>query len=347
MKKTDKTPTEIVADVVQAIRDEAVVRPLSDQIPLYFSHPIFEYVETYKVNNILEKLRYDFGVIKKFIAPPSFDFVENPPEPTDEHPEIYNAFYIEVTENFDYWSQDFINNNRRQTENEVIPEKLNAKALSKIWSVLQEIEEKRQISPASEIGIVEYTHDRSGDPIDANIIVEAHRDRLSILNRLSSQGAIRNIRSTKDNGEPYWSFFITDKYMTILNDYENKYHQAINASSDKTQVSPELKYEIYYTPNREILLDNKYLLLKPNFNSENEVVFSYIFANQNRKISRDEIETKTKIKLSKALPDIVEKLGFKGDLKKVFFSVSSDAVEFRNPVTKEMLSKLGIERIKL
>lgn len=110
---------------------------------------------------------------------------------------------------------------------------------------------------------------------------------------------------------------------------------------------PEIVYQISYTTAREILLDNKYQLAKPDFDSENDVVFDYLYKNPNKKITRDEIEEQLKIELKKSLHKIVENLGFKGELKKVFFDVSKNSIQFNNPITRECLKSLGINRIKL
>jgi len=115
----------------------------------------------------------------------------------------------------------------------------------------------------------------------------------------------------------------------------------------KQVVKEETVYKITYTPIREILLNNTIRLAKPDFDSENDVTFDYLYNHPNQKISLKELEEQLKKSLTKSLHKIIENLGFRGDLKTVFFTVSQDAVCFRNPITQDELEKLGISKIKL
>ena len=105
-------------------------------------------------------------------------------------------------------------------------------------------------------------------------------------------------------------------------------------------------YEVKYLRSREILVNN-FLIAKPDFNRENEVVFTYIYNHPNERISKDKIEKETGIKLTKTLPKILENLGFIGETRKSFFDVSSEGVLFRNPITKKDLDELGIKYLRL
>lgn len=106
-------------------------------------------------------------------------------------------------------------------------------------------------------------------------------------------------------------------------------------------------YRITYTQNREILLNEALRLARPDFDSENEVVFDYLYKNPNKKILKGQIEKETRRKITKSLHKIVENLGFKGDLKQAFFQVSKTSIYFRNPITEDDLATLGIDKIKL
>ena len=91
--------------------------------------------------------------------------------------------------------------------------------------------------------------------------------------------------------------------------------------------------------NREIMV-NGFRLATPHFDSENHVVFEYIFRNPGRKIDLSEIEAVTKRTLNKKLYDIIRTLGFKNELKDIFFpNVSKTAIEFVNPVTEADFQK--------
>ena len=105
-------------------------------------------------------------------------------------------------------------------------------------------------------------------------------------------------------------------------------------------------YQITYTKQRQVLMNNAQIS-KPDFNSENDLVFSFLYENPNRRISKEEIEKAIGGKLTKSLHKIVENLGFEGDTKEVFFSVSKNAIEFRNAITKKDLEEMKKPLIKL
>ena len=256
----------------------------------------------------------------------------------------FDNYFLKVQQEPEY--QEFTG--KKPPENSTITKKYTRKSLEKIWGILQEIEEKRQLSADNKVGIVQYSYNKS-DLVESAVVVEDYQNRKNILEKLVVLGALENLHSV-NKGELYWYFFITDKFDGVFKDYEDKYLEVAREyeiNKKQPKVDNNLKYEIIYTPDREILLDDRYILAKPIFNSENEAVFNCIYENANRKITREEIEKKTGKKLTKTLPDILDKLGFRGDLKKAFFNVSSDAVEFRNPVSQEILEKLGIKRVKL
>jgi len=81
----------------------------------------------------------------------------------------------------------------------------------------------------------------------------------------------------------------------------------------------------------DILINNK-LISNPNFDGENDLVFSYLFSNPNKKFTRMQIETSVKPKPKKTFNKIIENLGFTKDLRKLFFNVSKKSIKFNNPV---------------
>ena len=117
---------------------------------------------------------------------------------------------------------------------------------------------------------------------------------------------------------------------------------------EKTNLEPfDAIYEITYAENRAILLNKHFQLAKPDFNSENDLVFGYLYKNPNKKHSISDIEKAIGNKLNKSLHKIVENLGFKGNLKTAFMDVTKDTICFRNPIIQDDLDKLGISKIKL
>ncbi len=98
-------------------------------------------------------------------------------------------------------------------------------------------------------------------------------------------------------------------------------------------------YKVKLENNRQISINNKNLS-KPRFNSENDLVFEYIYNNPNRKITKKEAENALKIDFVKKFDRIIRDLKFTGELKNMFFpNVSIDAIEFINPITIHYFKK--------
>jgi hypothetical protein len=103
----------------------------------------------------------------------------------------------------------------------------------------------------------------------------------------------------------------------------------------------EIAYRVTFE-NREIRI-NGFRLSKPNFDSENEVVFDFVFRNPNRKIELAEIETAIGRAIVKKLYDIVRSLGFIKEMKSIFFPyISKTAITFINPVSKTEFLRRGL-----
>lgn len=76
-------------------------------------------------------------------------------------------------------------------------------------------------------------------------------------------------------------------------------------------------------------------------------MFDYLYKHPNQKFTKQQLEEAIDKKLTKDLHKIVENLGFKADLRKMFFSVSGTSILFRNPIHKKDLDELGIQKIKI
>jgi len=110
------------------------------------------------------------------------------------------------------------------------------------------------------------------------------------------------------------------------------------------------KYWITYSDTREIKLNDKYQLSKPDFGTTNDYYFGHIFLNPNITISLDDLNSATKKTLSKSkeLKHLVAELGFSGEVRKLFFpGVSKNKLIFRNPITKKVFEESGINIKKL
>lgn len=110
----------------------------------------------------------------------------------------------------------------------------------------------------------------------------------------------------------------------------------------RTDRTEKALYHIAYD-NREVRI-NSIKLSKPNFDSENDVVFDYIVQHPNRKLAMSEIESAIHRNIQKEIKVIIRDLGFKKELKELFFpDVSKTAVFFRNPVSKEIFHQNSLK----
>jgi hypothetical protein len=115
------------------------------------------------------------------------------------------------------------------------------------------------------------------------------------------------------------------------------------------EISKQKKTDLKITlfKDRRIVLNDQFVLSKPNFNSENEVVFSFLYNNPNKKWTKQELESQINMKVHKSFDKIVENLGFKNDLRKVFWQVSSDSIRFNNPISTNTLEKMKLNHLRI
>ncbi len=100
-------------------------------------------------------------------------------------------------------------------------------------------------------------------------------------------------------------------------------------------------------PTREIILNDKYRLSKPDFTSENDRVFEYLYERANKPVSIRELRDKAG-GIKKPVHQIVRDLKFKNGLQLVFFpNMSREAVLFRKSLLKKDSDRLGLDRKKL
>jgi hypothetical protein len=82
---------------------------------------------------------------------------------------------------------------------------------------------------------------------------------------------------------------------------------------------------------------------RPNFYSQTDLMFSYIFKNPNRVITLDEVRQGIDRRhLSLNFTQLVGGLKFTGKLRRLFFRVSQAHMVFYNPITVGRMQLLGI-----
>jgi hypothetical protein len=139
------------------------------------------------------------------------------------------------------------------------------KALEKIWTVLQEIEEKRQIgTEGNPVRIPCYV----GNGPETDEIFEA---RKTILAKLESLGALTGLHKGVTGAYYYWSFEIGNEYHNILKEYKKLYEETAHAYQQSVQPPVVVKdpvYEIKYSEKGRQILINNFLIAKPEFAGE-------------------------------------------------------------------------------
>lgn len=215
-------------------------------------------------------------------------------------------------------------------------------AYEKIWNALQVIQHYRILAGGDEEIFIEWR----------DFYIRRASDPELILNRLKKDGAIEfdeNQWRYSGAGEGVNLSVVPDKFDTYFKEIEAKYkelaedYESAKKAETLVNIGPESTiYKIEFDKTRIIRVNN-FAIAKPDFESENEVVFDYIYRNPNRRIQKVEIERALQRTLIKRLHNILSDLGFRADLKKVFFpGVSENGLEFRNPVTRKELDELRI-----
>lgn len=98
----------------------------------------------------------------------------------------------------------------------------------------------------------------------------------------------------------------------------------------------------------EIVINHAFEIHKPHFNKANDLVFSFLYKNPNKVFTRKQIEEAIGVSIGKSFNIILNELGFKGALRKLFFpNVSKVAIKFKDKVYMEDIYRARIDENKL
>ena len=232
----------------------------------------------------------------------------------------------------------------------------------KLDLVLEAIAKAKQITPKGR-EVKAYPRDVEWARTDIHLLT-LHPEELNlVLEKLQNDEKVLRVKAFVDPSSVLPVRF-RDFTVELLDNFDTwyaKYRAEKEVPSEslaptrerEAPAESEVVYRITYTKAREILLSDVFQnevfqLAKPDFDSENELVFNYLYEHPNQRITRQEIEDAMKVKLTKSFNKIVDNLGFKGDLRRLFFNVSKKtSIQFTNPITEHHLNELGIKRIKL
>jgi hypothetical protein len=107
------------------------------------------------------------------------------------------------------------------------------------------------------------------------------------------------------------------------------------------------KYALSMDTRRRLILNDKYIVSTPHFDSVNYHFICHALVNPDQIITKEAL-TKTAGKFDKRFHTILEQINISPELRKVFFpGVSLDAAKFRNNVTVKDLKNSGVNEKKL
>lgn len=139
----------------------------------------------------------------------------------------------------------------------------------------------------------------------------------------------------------------------ILEEPFNKFYQEVKRrlppipKATKPELETRTKKYWITLRDRKIVINDKYLLRKLQFQRSSELFFEYLHNRANQTIHRKELPKNLLISQGD-FHEITAKMGFTHELKKCFFpNVGKDAIEFKNPVYTSDLEEHMVNESKL
>lgn len=148
------------------------------------------------------------------------------------------------------------------------------------------------------------------------------------------------------------TFINFEYYLYALEDVilrlEERRNVAARQEIAEKEYQADILYKITYSKHtREIKLNNV-VLARLQSDSKNVNFFEYVYAHQNEPIDVRAIEEQTAYAFGENIHDILRDLGFKGNIRKIFFPTATKAkVMFVNPISKQYAIKNDLPTIEL
>lgn len=141
-------------------------------------------------------------------------------------------------------------------------------------------------------------------------------------------------------------------YLKALEDIifrlEDQLSLAIKREIAQQEVDQNVLYRVTYSEHTRQIKMNGIELAQPDFESENERFFSYMYARPNVVVKIEDFEKEFKVQLKKRPVQILYDLGFTGSIKDVFFPICTvSEVKFVNPITNKYALDNELSAIKL
>jgi len=193
-------------------------------------------------------------------------------------------------------------------------------------------------------------------PTDEEFSVFTHQAKLIVKESLGDDSPYlryikNNIATSK--GSSLFGHIFKKNILSAYNIYKKMSVFEGSVKKEKQGLSNEdVIYELAYDDfSRQILIidkkNNKTFLLKtPHYDSENKVIFEYLFKHAQEivklKALEDEVKKELNSNLVVSLHRVAHELGFKGPLKKLFLNTTKETAMLRKNVTAEQLKKSNI-----
>ena len=175
------------------------------------------------------------------------------------------------------------------------------------------------------------------------------------LETLTNKKLIREIARNKD----FVDYEVSPKIYELAEHLEYEEQGRKQRDQKRFEAKSRIDEVIYWIEIRKhsiILVGNDFEVQIKGLRHESspDLIFDYIYKHANERLTLEkvkaDVETQTGIEIDfpkKGFPDLIDKLGFVGDLRKIFFDASYDSVFFRRSVTKGHLNQIGIRKLNL
>lgn len=131
-------------------------------------------------------------------------------------------------------------------------------------------------------------------------------------------------------------------YITGTTEEERARIRAIENQGTQPILSADTNSEYYieYRDDRTILLNGKIDIGRPRFNTQSEILFSFLYKHSNETFTLEQLEKETNMEIVDKLPKVIDNMGFRRGLKKAFFDIHENTINpkkttirFRKKVT--------------
>lgn len=94
------------------------------------------------------------------------------------------------------------------------------------------------------------------------------------------------------------------------------------------------EYFIEYRDDRTILLNGRIDIGRPRFNTQSEILFSFLYKHPNETFTLEQLEKETHMEIVDKLPKVIDRIGFRRGLKKAFFDIHENTINYKKTTVR-------------